>query len=148
MNNEDSEESVNDTYLEVWNSIPPKRPDSLKAFLGRLCRHISISRYRHNKARKRGGGIVSVCIDELSECIPAGLDLQRDVEAKALVEFLNQFLFSLSERDRMIFTVRYWYAMGTAEISRAFNINENTVKTVLRRVRLLLLNAMTQEGWK
>ena len=27
----DAEESVNDTYLAVWNTIPPKKPDSLAA---------------------------------------------------------------------------------------------------------------------
>ena len=25
-NREDAEESVSDTYMETWNSIPPKRP--------------------------------------------------------------------------------------------------------------------------
>ena len=30
----DSEESVNDTYMEAWNSIPPQRPRSLKGLSG------------------------------------------------------------------------------------------------------------------
>lgn len=146
--NEDSEESVNDTYLETWNRIPPTRPNSLKAYLGKICRHISISRFRHNTARKRGRNEVNLCIDELADCIPAGLDLQQSVEAKEFVAFLNRFLFSLQERDRNIFTARYWYAMATPEISRAFGINENTVKTILRRTRKVLLDTMEKEGWR
>lgn len=146
--NEDSEESVNDTYLETWNRIPPTRPNSLKAYLGKICRHISISRFRHNTARKRGRNEVNLCIDELADCIPAGLDLQREVEAKELITFLNKFLFNLPERERNIFTARYWYVFTTKEISQAFAVNENTVKTILRRTRKTLLDAMEKEGWK
>ena len=29
---EDSEECVNDTYLDAWNSMPPHRPNVLSAF--------------------------------------------------------------------------------------------------------------------
>lgn len=146
--NEDAEESVNDTYLEAWGRIPPTWPNSLKAYLGKLCRHISISRFRKKTAQKRGGSEVHICIEELSECIPAELDLQRALEAKELAAFLSRFLLSLAERERNIFTARYWYAAATPEISRAFNINENTVKTVLRRTRKRLLEAMEREGWK
>ncbi len=146
--NEDSQESVNDTYFETWNRIPPASPDSLKAFLGKVCRHISISKYRYNKAKKRDNGLVSLCIDELSECIPAELDLERVLEAKALIKFLDNFLFSLPERERNLFTARYWYCMGTAELAQSFDINENTVKTLLYRTRKALLRAMEKEGWR
>ena len=37
---EDSEESVNDTYLAAWNTMPPRRPNILSAFLGKLTRYI------------------------------------------------------------------------------------------------------------
>ena len=30
---EDAEECVNDTYLSVWNSIPPQRPSAFSSFL-------------------------------------------------------------------------------------------------------------------
>ena len=33
-NHEDAEESVNDTYLNAWNSMPPHRPSILSTFLG------------------------------------------------------------------------------------------------------------------
>jgi len=145
--NEDSKECVNDTYLETWNRIPPTRPSSLKAYLGKLCRHISISRYRYRKAKKRGNSVVCLCIDELSECVPADLDLESSVEAKTLVKFLDNFLFSLPERERNLFTARYWYCVGTAELARGFGINENTVKTLLRRTRKALYDAMEKEGW-
>ncbi len=145
---EDAKESVNDTYFETWNRIPPTWPNSLKAFLGKICRHISISKYRHNKANKRVSGEVHLCIEELEECIPAGFDLQSEIETKELLDFIDDFLFSLPERVRNIFISRYWYVMTIPEISKVYGINENTVKTLLHRTRKALLQAMEKEGWK
>ena len=147
-NNEDSEESVNDTFLETWKRIPPARPNSLKAYLAKLCRHISISRFRNKAAQKRGSNEVSLCIEELAECIPSGLDLQQLLEVKELVAFLNEYLLKLPGRERKIFTARYWYAMSISEISCSFAINENTVKSLLHRTRKSMLNAMLKEGWR
>ena len=70
-NAEDAEESVNDTWLAAWNAMPPERPNSLKAFLGRITRNISVTRLRRSGSQKRGGGEASLAIDELSECLPA-----------------------------------------------------------------------------
>ena len=50
---EDVEECINDTWISVWNRIPPVIPKSLKAFLGKLVRDISLSRYRAVHAKKR-----------------------------------------------------------------------------------------------
>ena len=44
-NKEDSEESVNDTYLAAWNTMPPKHPSILSAFLGKITRNISCLLY-------------------------------------------------------------------------------------------------------
>ena len=41
-NREDSEENVSDTYLRVWNSVPPQRPHFLAAFLGRIARNLAL----------------------------------------------------------------------------------------------------------
>ena len=63
-NAEDAEESVNDTWLAAWNAMPPERPNSLKAFLGRITRNISVTRLRRSGSQKRGGGEASLAIDE------------------------------------------------------------------------------------
>lgn len=42
-NNEDAEECVNDTYLRVWNSIPPKRPNKLQTYLGKITRNLALN---------------------------------------------------------------------------------------------------------
>ena len=53
---EDTEECVSDTYLHTWNTIPPTRPGCLRAFLGRITRNLSFTRWEAARAQKRGGG--------------------------------------------------------------------------------------------
>lgn len=67
---EDAEESVNDTYLDAWNAMPPHKPSILSTFLGKITRRISLDRLRRNNAEKRGGGQAALSLDELMECIP------------------------------------------------------------------------------
>ena len=50
------EESSNDTLYQSWNTIPPTRPSSLKAYVGRIIRNLSLNRWEHEHAVKRGGG--------------------------------------------------------------------------------------------
>ena len=57
---QDSEESVNDTYLKAWNSMPPHRPDLLAAFLGKITRELSIDRLRWHTRQKRAASSVSL----------------------------------------------------------------------------------------
>lgn len=54
---EDSRECVNDTWLRAWNSMPPKRPSVLRAFLAKITRNLAFDRYRARSAAKRGYGI-------------------------------------------------------------------------------------------
>jgi DNA-directed RNA polymerase specialized sigma24 family protein len=51
-NHWDSEEIVNDTYSKAWNAIPPDKPNSLGAYLGRITRNLSINRWNEQRAKK------------------------------------------------------------------------------------------------
>ena len=53
---EDAEECVNDTWLKTWNTVPPQKPNSLRHYLAKITRNLSISRWREQNTAKRGGG--------------------------------------------------------------------------------------------
>ncbi len=142
----DAEESVNDTWLAAWNAIPPTRPDSLKAYFGRLTRHISISRLRKRTANKRGCGEAAIAFDELSECLAAPDDPQHTVETAELVASLNAFMATLPERERNLFVARYFFTLPLTELAERFSLRENTVKSKLHRTRQKLLQHLTKEG--
>ena len=145
-NREDSEECVNDTYMDTWNAIPPARPLSLKAFVGKITRNNALNRYEKAHAGKRGGGETPLCLDELSECV-SGQDEMKDLEDyEHLVTCLNQFLSLLKKDQRIIFVRRYWYLNSIQEISRDYGMSESKVKVTLSRLRSRLKTYLEKEG--
>ena len=142
----DSEESVNDTWLAAWESIPPAQPQNLRAYLGTLTRRISIDRLRARRAEKRGGDEALLAIDELAECIPSSWNVEKTVEDRELIRAFNGFLAGLPETERNLFVARYWYGLTAAEIALKFNSKQNTVLTKLRRTRIRLLKYLEKEG--
>lgn len=69
---EDSKESVNDTYWKAWNSMPPHKPKSLATYLGKITRQVSIDRFRKRTCAKRKGSVYALSLSELEECVSAG----------------------------------------------------------------------------
>ncbi len=145
-NQEDAEESVNDTYLAAWNAIPPTRPQSLKAFLGQITRRLALSRLRRDKRLKRGGGEAALAIEELAECIPSGFDTEKSLELKELAGAIGRFLESQDQRDRRLFTARYWYALPVERIAAGLGMRPGAVRTALHRLRRRLAEQLQKEG--
>lgn len=144
---EDAEETVNDTWLKAWDSIPPERPHHLKGFLGRITRQLSINRLERETAQKRGAGQYPLAVDELAECIPAGNRGEDLADLTALRDALNRFLRSLPTEPRSVFLRRYWYAQSIAEIAAGCGMSESKVKSMLLRTRNKLRKALTEEGF-
>ena len=143
---EDAEECVSDTWLRAWGAIPPARPESLKAFLGKITRNLALDRYDAAKAKKRGGGETETAIDELSEILPDESPQSQALEELELTEILNDFLKTLSPEKRKIFMRRYWYMDSVKEISQMYGISESNVKIILFRCRGELKTVLTKEG--
>lgn len=145
-NDEDAKEIVNDTYLKAWNTIPSKRPDPLKPYVGMISRQCAFDVYKEQHAQKRSGQVPLV-LDELSECIPdndSGADIGESV---ALSDALNRFLWALPERTRNIFVRRYFYMSTVAEIAKDFSLKESNVTMHLLRTRKKLEQFLKTEGF-
>lgn len=142
--NEDAEEVFNDTLLRAWNSIPPENPKSLKVYLGTLARNISFDRFRKMTAEKRGGCEVAVCLEEAEEFLA---DTSDENETREFIKFLNEFLYSLPERECDIFVRRYFYCDCTAEIANRFALKEANVLVILSRTRKKLKKALEKGGY-
>lgn len=143
---QDADECVNDTYLAAWNSMPPHRPSILSTFLGKLTRRISIDRFRIRGAAKRGGGEMTLVLDELDECLPSRDDTERTVELRELTRAIDGFLSALQETERTVFVCRYWFLVSVEEISERFGFSRSKTKTMLYRTRGKLREYLTKEG--
>lgn len=142
----DSEECVNDTYLQAWSSIPPNRPPVLRVYLGKLTRNISLNLYKYLTAEKRGKGQVPMVLDELYECIPSPDSGEKIVDDIVLADVLNDFLSSLSTEQRKIFMGRYWYLRPIREIAAEYGMGESKVKMSLLRSRQTLKRFLEAGG--
>ena len=143
-NREDAEESVSDTYMETWKSIPPQRPSYFYAFLASICRNISLNRLDWRMAAKRNAEVVSLT-QEMEQCIPDRLHGSQ-ADALALRQALESFLESLPRDSRLIFLRRYLYVETVAEIAARYGISESKVKTLLHRTRKKLHDYLVKEG--
>ena len=144
----EAEEAENDTYLRAWNAMPPARPLSLKAFLGRICRNLSLDRLRFLSAEKRGGRESAAVLDELAEVVSGGSDPAQELEDQRLTEALNDFLAGLEAEKRKVFMRRYWYMDGISEIARLYGLTESNVKVILYRLRQQLKDVLSKEGFE
>ena len=142
---EDCEECLNDTWLRAWNSIPPQRPQNLKMFLAKIARNLAFDRYRKQSAEKRGGGETSLILEELSECISSGNNVENTVLSKEIGVAINKFLGTLSERDRNIFVRRYFFSEATETIAKKYALSANNIMVILTRTRKKLKEYLTGE---
>lgn len=142
---EDAEESVSDTYLAVWNAIPPKQPDPLGGFVFKTGRNLALKRLRHNTAGKRDG-TYDLSLDELAACIP-GPALEDTVDARDLGLAIDRFLSTISRENRSIFLLRYWFGDSPGQIGKRLGLTSGAVSARLNRTRSQLRDYLIQEGY-
>ena len=134
-NREDSEESVNDTYLHAWNSMPPQKPAMLSTYLGKLTRQLSIDIYRRRNRAKRGGSEYALSLTELEDWV------------HLLAEALGQYLRGISPEARTAFLRRYYFMDPLGEIAAGQGFTESKVKSMLYRTRQGLREYLEKEGF-
>lgn len=144
---QDIEECVNDTFLKLWNRIPPTRPLLFKAFIGKITRELAFDRYKAYKSIKRGGNVITEVLDELSECIPDSESVEQTILCDELENIIRDFVNSLDERDAYIFTCRYFYAEDISEIAEKYGITKHNVSVILGRIRNKLKIRLEKEGY-
>lgn len=144
-NEQDAEECVNDTYMCVWNTIPPNKPNPLLAYVCKIVRNISIDCYRHNSAHKRMCNY-ALCLDEIDApdfaCSPS-----EKMELQELSKEINEFIGKLAPIDRVFFVKRYWFMDSYSKISSETGFRVGTIRTRVSRVRNRLYNHLKKAGW-
>lgn len=144
---QDVEEVLNDTYLRVWNSIPPACPDSLKAFVLSILRNTAINRFRANKRQKRVPAEMIFSLSELGDMLSDGDSFHTEQEARELGEILTAFIDTLSDRRTFIFMSRYYLCRPIAEIARRLGCSESTVNKEIAAIKQELRQILESEGY-
>lgn len=144
---EDSRESVNDTYLAAWDSMPPHRPGVLSAYLAKLTRRISIDRFRYRTRDKRAGSEYTLSLSELDDCVSGGNTTEEIINVKLLADSIGIFLRLQSKEARTAFIARYYFLDSIKEIALSHGMSESKVKSLLHRTRIALKKHLEEEGF-
>lgn len=145
---EDSQESVNDTYLAAWNSMPPHKPSILSTYLGKLTRRISIDIFRKKNRQKRKASEYALSLAELEDCIEGGGTPEDDMEVKLLADAINEFLRTLPKDARNLFIGRYYYLDSLKNVAAYCGMSESRAKSLLFRTRCNLKVYLEKEGFE
>ncbi len=143
----DCEECLNDTYIGAWNSIPPSRPDSLKAFLAAIIRRIAINRYHAKQKKSTVPSEMTVALSELENFLSDDKIAEAEFDARRLGEIISGYVMSLPERKRLIFMYRYYVADPIDRIARRLGLSRSTVNKELAAIRMGLKEKLESEGY-
>ena len=137
-----SEEVVNDTYLALWNRIPPQKPVSISAYGAGVARNLALERIRYLNAAKR-----SATVEELDECL-AGRAIPDEIDDGMLTKSIEKFLLSVPKKARIIFVMRYFEEEPIEKISERTGMTLSAVKASLHRSRKRLRDHLLKEGYE
>lgn len=143
---EDAEECVNDALHHAWNAIPPQRPDRLGSWLGRVTRNLALNTWKRDRAQKRQGGMTAL-LDELAECVPGPVTVEKELEDKELAAVIDRWLRGRSKEDRTLFLRRYWYGVELQELAAERGISPNRLAQKMHRLRRSLKQTLEKEGY-
>ena len=143
-NHADAQECENDTYLRVWDTVPPIWPDNLRAYVSRIVRNLALDRVRYQNRQKRSVA-TDWTLSELSECIPSSVSVEADAD-DTVVQALTSYLNTLDDLTRVLFIRRYFYMDSVEMLARQFGMNASSVSTRLTRTRARLKAYLEREG--
>ena len=143
---QDSEECVNDMYNKVWNSIPPQTPKRLDAWLSKIVRNLAINVWYKSHRKKRYNGYETI-LDEMVECIPDTKLVEHEIEEMELTKFLDKWLESLPEFDRVLFMRRYWIGESLKKLESEYKISHGRLAKQMYHLRGDLKSALEKEGY-
>ena len=145
---EDSKETVNDTYLKAWNSMPTHKPCMLSTYLGKITRQLSIDAFRTRNRDKRKHSEYAISLSELDDCISSSETTEQSIELKLLAEAINTYLYTLTAEARNTFVGRYYFADSIREVADYYGVSEPKVKSMLYRTRQGLKKYLEKEGYE
>ena len=143
-NEQYSEECVNDTYIGIWNAIPPTRPNNFMSFVCKITRNLSLKRLEAMARQKRSAATI-VSLDELAEVLPDE-NIATGVSDGDIAKAISCFLRNENEDVRNVFMRKYYFFDSIGDIAQRFGFTESKVKSMLFHTRNKLKEYLIKEG--
>ena len=131
----DCEECQNDTYLGVWNAIPPTRPNVFQAFITQIMRRIAINRYKEKTSKKRIPSELTVSMEDVYNTLHSDETIDAEYTSAEVGRLINDYVRDLSDRQRYIFIDRYYLAESVETIAADLEISVATVYREMDKIK-------------
>ena len=135
----DTEECMNDSYLGMWKSLPPNRPQVLSAFFIAITRNFALKQYRYKTASKR-----TAVMEELTDLVNTVPSPEEEINFAG--DVISAYLSTLDTKSRVLFMRRYYMGESVADAAKAVGITENYAGVKLARMRNALKKQLEKEG--
>ncbi len=140
----EAEECASDTYMSLWNAIPPERPKIFKAYIAKVARNLALKRHEYNSAEKRSSNM-TVSLSELEEVLPDE-SFKADTSDGEIGALINEFLGTEKPDARRVFIKRYYFGEDIRTISEETYFSQSMIKSMLMRTRNRLKDYLTERG--
>lgn len=131
----DCEECQNDTYLGVWNAIPPTRPTVFPAFITQIMRRIAINRYKEKASKKRIPSELTISMEDVNGTLHGDDSVAVKYEMAEVGKIINNYVRELSDRQRYIFIDRFYLAESVETIATDLSISVPTVYREIDKIK-------------
>lgn len=131
----DCEECQNDTYLGVWNAIPPTRPTVFPAFITQIMRRIAINRYKEKASKKRIPSEHTISMEDVNGTLHGDDSVAVKYEMAEVGKIINNYVRELSDRQRYIFIDRFYLAESVETIATDLSISVPTVYREIDKIK-------------
>ena len=125
-NEQDADECVSDAYLALWDSIPPEKPQFLRAYVTKVLRNIAYDRLDRRTAQMRDARL-EVCLEELAECLPGDQSEQAMLDSILIRE--KYFVFYSGTNRSYNHGIGFVYGKDIKNL-KAINTNFNSKKEI------------------
>ena len=131
----DCEECQNDTYLGVWNAIPPTIPTVFPAFITQIMRRIAINRYKEKASKKRIPSELTISMEDVNGTLHGDDSVAVKYEMAEVGKIINHYVRELSDRQRYIFIDRFYLAESDETIATDLSISVPTVYREIDKIK-------------
>lgn len=123
VEHEDSNDILQHVFIKMWHNLQDFRGDaSLYTWLYRIATNETLTWLEKEKRRR------AVSLDTGEGLLTEKLEAQKGFDANRLEWKLQQAIQSLPEKQRIVFSLRYYDEMPYEEMARVLNTSEGALK--------------------
>jgi RNA polymerase sigma-70 factor (ECF subfamily) len=120
---EDAKDVTQNVFVKIWRHLEGFRGDSsLKTWITRICINESLSFIEKKKK------LLNLNEEEYLNWMAQAVPEDRYFSADKIQQLIQQAILSLPEKQRIVFTYRYYDEMPYEEMSKLLNTSEGALK--------------------